>query len=103
MPFLPITEALFFKINDEAVRHYKKPPKKLRQLAFCRRLSYNKHRKGAIRKRLPPLLKRTEKPPTLDREAVFLLWISTYGNADSIAESDSTKIFIHGFVITFLK
>jgi len=25
------------------------------------------------------------------------------GNADSIAESDFTRIFIHSFVITFLK
>ena len=26
-----------------------------------------------------------------------------YGNADSIAESNSTRIFIHDFVIAFLK
>ena len=29
----------------------------------------------------------------------FVFW----GNADSIAESDFTRIFIHSFVITFLK
>ncbi len=29
--------------------------------------------------------------------------VKSSGNADSIAESDSTRIFIHSFVIAFLK
>ena len=33
----------------------------------------------------------------------FPACLRLWGNADSIAESDFTRIFIHSFVITFLK
>ena len=36
-------------------------------------------------------------------EPAELLRHGIWGNADSIAESDFTWIFIHGFVIIFLK
>ena len=35
--------------------------------------------------------------------ACDLARVKSSGNADSIAESDSTRIFIHSFVITLLK